>query len=176
MDSRARRGLNPVLGSICDSPWFTRKWVIQEYLLSPDSYFQCGGKSLDTRKLFKALADFTSRRVLFAYGMRGFAISPSFMAYLDFFEEFRIALMDPRGASDFQNTKYLRYGAIAISIRSERRSNRAIWITAKNECQHCSTGLLPIRGTNLYRGLKLSHSSRPVPAAATTKLRKARLA
>jgi hypothetical protein len=45
---------NVVLGCIHDSPWFGRKWMIQEFILGRRCFFQLGPERAETSKIFMA--------------------------------------------------------------------------------------------------------------------------
>jgi hypothetical protein len=92
---------NEVLTSICDCPWFTRKWAIQEYVLSRDSYFQCGGKRLQSSKLFQAvkhLDEQVGHKENFVYV---FMLKSSFWAYLYCFNQLKQNLTRGEGLGGF---------------------------------------------------------------------------
>lgn len=99
IERRARQdGLpnNDVLESICGHAWFTRKWTIQEYVLSQDSWFQCGDKVIDTSIFFAAIRGFFTR-----YGLENshdVAVTAHLASYLYCFETIRLSIDNNIGA------------------------------------------------------------------------------
>lgn len=88
-------GLNgaDVLGSICNRSWFTRKWMIQEFVLGQESYFQCRDKTLRSLELFMAIEDINSQWVdLNKTALEVFRLGITFLSYLNCYNAFRKTL------------------------------------------------------------------------------------
>ncbi|PMD28939.1 HET-domain-containing protein [Hyaloscypha variabilis F] len=84
---------------ICDRPWFSRKWTIQEYVLSSEAFFQCGGKVLQASQLFSAFQDIMKRN--YSYFNRDTYISSSFAAYTNVFNGLRQAIQHGDRVNEF---------------------------------------------------------------------------
>jgi len=111
IERRARQDGLPnsdVLESVCDHAWFTRKWTIQEYVLSQDSWFQCGDKVIDTSSFFAAIREFFIR-----YGLgisHGVAVTAHLASYLYFFETIRLSINSNIGAETCSALRILADG------------------------------------------------------------------
>lgn len=79
-----------VLGSICNRPGFTRKWMIQEFVLGQEPYFQCGDKTLHSSVFFMAIEDINNRWIdLNKAALQAFHLGNTFWAYLNCYNTFR---------------------------------------------------------------------------------------
>jgi hypothetical protein len=100
-----------VLGSICNRPWFTRKWMIQEFILGHESYFQCGDKTLEYLELFMAIEDINNQWVdLNKTALRMFHLDNTFWAYLNCYNAFRKTLKHNGERRNFTSLDILARG------------------------------------------------------------------
>jgi hypothetical protein len=100
-----------VLGSICNRPWFTRKWIIQEFVLGQESYFQCGDKTLQSLELFMAIDDINNRWVdLNKAALQAFRLDNTYWAYLNCYNAFRKTLKHNGDRRKFSSLDILARG------------------------------------------------------------------
>ncbi|PMD32055.1 HET-domain-containing protein [Hyaloscypha variabilis F] len=83
-----------IFDTICDNPWFHRKWTVQEYALSRDSYFQFGGKRQSCQGLFSAIQDARWRKIELSGEKKYSSVGHGFATYCETFEALRQAFRD----------------------------------------------------------------------------------
>ena len=100
-----------VLGSICNRSWFTRKWMIQEFILGHESYFQCGDKTIQSSELFGAIEDINKQWVdLNKTALKIFHLDNTFWAYLNCYNAFRKTLKHTGDRRNFISLDILARG------------------------------------------------------------------
>jgi hypothetical protein len=109
-----------VLGSICNRPWFTRKWMIQEFILGHESYFQCGDETMQSSELFMAIDDINNQWVdLNKTALRIFRLDNTFWAYLNCYNAFRKTLKHNGERGNFSSLDILARGRFQTATNAK---------------------------------------------------------
>ncbi|CZR66453.1 uncharacterized protein PAC_16354 [Phialocephala subalpina] len=105
-----------VLGSICGRPWFTRKWTVQEYVLSRNAYFLCGGKTIEASILFE-MFEFLILWRIFRGGEPTYnqPLFPGFSEYLVNFSRLKKGIEESDSKLDISITAFLGYGRFQVA-------------------------------------------------------------